>query len=76
MVLAFPFVIGTGLVFAAAAGETDFRETTQGVLWGLLPLLVFALVVIFAARHAVPLVALALGSVAWIISAAFLHWWR
>jgi uncharacterized membrane protein (GlpM family) len=76
MVLAFPFVIGTGLLFTILEGGDEFRATASGVLWGLLPLLCFALVVLAVSRTHSGTVALTAGILTWIAAAAAIHWLR
>lgn len=66
MLLAFPFLISTGLLFAVPSGATHFRGVAFGVLLGILPLLAFALTVVVAASRVSPLAALALGIASWV----------
>jgi uncharacterized membrane protein (GlpM family) len=73
LVLAFPFVIGTGLVFASMQSAEHFRAVTTGVLWGILPLAVFAATVALAAQRSSALAALALGVIAWLCVAMFIQ---
>jgi hypothetical protein len=73
MVLAFPFVIGTGLLFALLEGGEVFRETASGALRGLLPLCCFTLVVVVLSRSH-PVTALVAGFLSWLVVAAVLQW--
>lgn len=76
MVLAFPFVIGTGLLFALVEGREQFRSTALGVLWGLLPLLCFSLVVLAVSRSHAGITALSWGAFAWVSVATAVYWLR
>ena len=69
MVLAFPFVIGTGLAFSIGSGREQFRSLTLGVLLGLGPLLLFALTVLLVARRLPSPAALVLGVGVWLVAA-------
>jgi len=73
ILLAFPFVIGSGLVFAMARGSVTFQTTALGALRGLIPLALF-LVTVAAASRWLPLPAcLALGGVVWLGTALPLY---
>lgn len=76
MILAFPFVIGTGLIFAMRAGDAQFSRVASGVLWGLVPLALFTVAVIGVVRVAPAPLALAVGAVVWVCTAGVLQWLR
>ena len=66
MVLAFPFAIGSGLIFSAVEEGGDFRRTAVGALWGLVPLLVFLVVVVALAPRTNPANTLLVAVAAWV----------
>ena len=76
MILAVPFVIGTGLLFAMADGKVAFRDTATGVLWGLLPLLSFSLAVLVVSRQHSTVTALLCGLLVWLAVAGVVFWLR
>ena len=76
MVLAFPFVIGVGLIFASMDGKASFRETATGMMWGLLPLLCFGFVVLAVSRQHTAEASLLCGVLVWLATAAAVHWLR
>jgi uncharacterized membrane protein (GlpM family) len=76
MLLAFPFVISTGLVFAMRDGREHFAEVTYGVLWGLGPLALFSIAALVGVRFWSAQAALAFGVCVWLIVAGVLWWLR
>ena len=74
MALSFPFVIGSGLLFALSdSGEEFMRETAVGALRGLIPLALFLLVVVLTTRWVPPVVCLLAGVLAWLVCAFSLY---
>jgi hypothetical protein len=74
MLLTFPFIISTGLMFSIGAGRDHFAEVTSGVLWGLLPLALFAAAVLLCVRIWPAQAALAVGVGVWLLAAGVLQW--
>lgn len=74
MVLAFPFVIGTGMVLTVGEGRGHLRELATGVLLGLGPLLLFVLTVVLLAPRLHPVMALVAGVGGWLVSAGVVQW--
>jgi len=72
MILAFPFVIGTGLIFARTDSMTAYVSTAQGALMGLVPLTVFLLCVVFLGDKIPTIASLAAGVVSWVVVAGSL----
>lgn len=73
MVLAFPFIIGSGLIFAAGDSAASMRQTALGALWGLVPLTAFLLTVVVASSHWPPTASLATGVAAWVVVAVVVY---
>lgn len=74
MLLAFPFLITTGLLFSLTSSNTSnasstFSQMASGVLYGMIPLSVYAVVLVLSSTRLAPLLAISLGILAWATTA-------
>jgi uncharacterized membrane protein (GlpM family) len=73
MILAFPFLIGTALVFTISDGEKGFRAMAGGVLWGIVPLAFFCVSTVLIVKVLPPWAALSIGALVWIAVAGVVY---
>jgi uncharacterized membrane protein (GlpM family) len=75
MLLAFPFLIGTTLLFSLGAPERNFRLIVTGVLWGLIPLAGFCASILIGSRFFPVWASVGVGLATWVVLALTIYVW-
>lgn len=74
LILAFPFVIGTGLIFAAIENDNSMRTVALGSLLGLIPLAAFLTTILTTPQTWTTWTTLTLATLAWLTTAALIYY--